>query len=124
VNNIQFEKSALTTSFCAEPPAQACRISLAASDHQASNFPGAAEAKKLNKHRSPPPLAFVSSIGDRVTFLKPVGWSRHEQVTPSCKPKKDPVWHIDLLFTRFLVTDKVSVLWNPEFINVSTNLLY
>jgi hypothetical protein len=92
-NNIQFKKSALTTSLCAEPPAQACRISLTASDDQASNFPGAVEAKKLNKRHSPPPLhpAFVSPIGDRVTFLKPVGWSRYEQVTPSCKPKKDPV---------------------------------
>jgi hypothetical protein len=49
--------------------------------------------------------AFVSSIGDRVTFLRPVGCSRYEEVTPSSKPKKDPVWHIDLLFTRFLVTD-------------------
>jgi len=69
MNNIQFKKSALTTSLCVEPPAHACRISLTAFDHQASNFPGAAEANELNKYSSPPPPAFVSSIGDGVTFL-------------------------------------------------------
>ena len=95
------KKSALTTSLCAEPRAQACRISLTASDHQESNFPGAAEANKLNKHRNPPTPALLS-------LLLVTGWHSWSR-------------SVGLNMTRLLqaVSQRSGLTYRPSFHSVS-----